>query len=261
MVALYAVAGLLAGGLINLLADQLPRWRRVRRLPFCASCQQARPAWAWLGLVAYLRLKPRCPQCGARLPRRHPLVEAGTAALWAFLWLQYGQPGDWRLLVLYTIYSTILVLVLVIDVEHKLILNVVMFPAWAIALAGSLIHPTPYFYRLAILGFVAGYGLLYVVYLFGQLFVRGMSRARGKDINAVAFGFGDVRLGGFMGLVLGFPQVLTAIFIGVLLGGLGGVVYWVVQALILRRYSLFTAIPYGPFLVVATMLVMFFGPW
>jgi len=34
-----------------------------------------------------------------------------------------------------------------------------------------------------------------------------------------------------------------------------------VQALILRRYSLFTAIPYGPFLVAATMLVMFFGPW
>jgi len=68
-------------------------------------------------------------------------------------------------------------------------------------------------------------------------------------------------LGGFIGLVLGFPQVLTALFVAVLLGGLAGLLYWFVQAVILRRYSLFTAIPYGPFLVIGAMLVMFIpGP-
>jgi leader peptidase (prepilin peptidase)/N-methyltransferase len=160
-------------------------------------------------------------------------------------------------LLLYTLYSTIFVLVIVIDLEHRLILNVVIYPAWMLALLGSLIHPSPYFYRLALLGGLLGFGLLYLVYLAGELFVKVLSRMRGKPINAVAFGFGDVRLGGFIGLVLGFPGVLTALFVAVLLGGLGGLLYWFVQAVILRRYSLFSAIPYGPFLVIGAMLVMF----
>jgi leader peptidase (prepilin peptidase)/N-methyltransferase len=259
MVLLYASLGLLIGVLINLLADQLPRWRRVHRLPFCAECETRRPTWQWLATVAYLGRRAHCPQCKEPLPWRHVFVELGTAGLMAFLWLHYGRVSEWAYLVLYTVYSAILVLVLVIDLEHKLILNMVILPAWGLALAGSLIHPDPNFPLMALVGGVAGYGLLYLVYLLGVLFVKGMSRARGKEINAVAFGFGDVRLGGFMGLVLGFPLVFQALFLAILLGGIAGLLYWCVQALILRRYTLFTAIPYGPYLVTGTFLVMFFG--
>jgi leader peptidase (prepilin peptidase)/N-methyltransferase len=188
------------------------------------------------------------------------MVELGAAGLFAFLWYRYAAGAQSALLIPYTVYSAIFLLVLVIDLEHRLILNVVIYPAWLLALAGSLLHPTPYFYRLALLGGVLGFGLLYLVYLLGELFVRVLSRMRGKPVNAVAFGFGDVRLGGFIGLVLGFPQVLDALVLAIFLGGLGGLVYWFVSAVILRRYSLFTAIPYGPFLVVGAMFVMFRGP-
>jgi leader peptidase (prepilin peptidase)/N-methyltransferase len=261
MIVLYALLGLLVGLLINLAADQLPRWRRIKRWPFCAYCEQPRPWWAWSGTLAYLRLKPQCEHCGALIPWRHPLVELGTAALFAFLWQQYGAGQQTILLLLYTVYSVIMVLILVIDLEHRLILNVVIYPAWLLALLGSLLHPTPYFYRLALLGGAIGFGLLFLVYLLGELFVRVMSKMRGKPINAVAFGFGDVRLGGFIGLMLGFPQVLTAIFLAILLGGLVGLVYWFIRAIILRSYSLFTPIPYGPFLIVGAGAVLFFGPF
>jgi leader peptidase (prepilin peptidase)/N-methyltransferase len=174
------------------------------------------------------------------------------------LWHRYGQPGEIALLIPYTVYSAIFVLVLVIDLEHKLILNVVIYPAWVLAFLGSLFHPQPHYYRLALLGGAVGFGILYLVYLLGALFVRVMSKIRGKQIHAVAFGFGDVRLGGFIGLVLGFPDVLRAILYAILLGGLGGILYWFVSAVILRRYSLFTAIPYGPFLILGAMFVLFF---
>ena len=261
MMILYALLGLVVGALINLCADQLPSWRRLRRLPFCPYCDEPRPVWAWLGTLAYLRFKPECQDCAAPISWRHPLVELGTAGLFAFLWYQYGQGDQVALLIPYTVYSAIFVLVLVIDLEHKLILNVVMYPAWALALLGSLLHPSPHFYRLALLGGAVGFGILYLIYLLGVLFVKVMSRMRGKPINAVAFGFGDVRLGGFIGLVLGFPTVLNAIFVAILLGGLGGLVFWFVRAVILRRYSLFTAIPYGPFLVISAMFFMFFAPY
>ena len=259
MILLYALLGFLVGVLINLLADQLPRWRRLRRAPFCPYCEEPRPPWAWIGTLAYLRFKPQCQHCGAPISWRHPLVELGMAGLFAFLWYQYGQGEPSALLIPYTVYSSIFMLVLVIDLEHKLILNVIMYPAWALALLGSLLHPEPHFFRLALLGGALGYGLLFLVYLLGVLFVKVMSRMRGKPVNAVAFGYGDVRLGGFIGLVIGFPGVLSALFIAILLGGLAGLLYWFVAAVIRRRYSLFTAIPYGPFLVIGAMWVMFFG--
>jgi leader peptidase (prepilin peptidase)/N-methyltransferase len=263
MILIYALFGLLVGGLINLLADQLPRWRRVRRLPFCPQpkCQAPRPPWAWLATVAYLRLKPHCAECNTRISWRHPAVELGTAALFAFLWYRYGASAEFRYLALFTLYSTIFFIVLVIDLEHKLILNVVIYPAWALALLGSFFHPVASFTKLALLGGALGFGLLFLVYYLGELFVRVVSKARGKDINTPAFGFGDVRLGGFIGLVLGFPYVLHALFYAILLGGLVGMIYWLIRAVILRDYSPFTAIPYGPFLVAGAMGVMFFGSW
>jgi leader peptidase (prepilin peptidase)/N-methyltransferase len=256
---LYAVLGLLVGALINLCADQLPRWRRLRRAPFCPYCEEPRPAWAWVSTLAYLRFRPECQHCSAPISWRHPLVELGTALLFAFLWVRYGHGDQTAFLIPYTVYSSIFVLVLVIDLEHKLILNVVIYPAWILALLGSLLHPDPHFYRLALIGGAVGFGLLFLIYLLGELFVRVMSKVRGQPIHAVAFGFGDVRLGGFIGFVLGFPLVLNAIFVAILLGGLGGLVYWFVSAVILRRYSLFTAIPYGPFLVIGALIFMFFG--
>jgi leader peptidase (prepilin peptidase)/N-methyltransferase len=257
LIALYALLGFAAGIFLNLCADQLPRWRRLRRRPFCPYCDEPRPPWAWISTLAYLRFKAECQQCGAPISWRHPLVELGTAALFAFLWQRYASTSY---LLPYTVYSAIFVLVLVIDLEHKLILNIVMYPAWGLALLGSLIHPRDRFYLLALLGGAMGFGILLLIYWAGELFVKVLSRARGKAIHAVAFGFGDVRLGVFIGLILGFPSVLTAILFAILLGGLGGLLYWFVRAVILRRYSLFTAIPYGPFLVIGAMIVLFFGP-
>ena len=261
MIVLYAVLGFFVGILINLAADQLPRWRRLRRRPFCPNpkCEQPRPWWAWSGTLAYLLLKRRCQKCGEPISWRHPLTELGTAALFAFLWQHYAGTEQALLLAPYTIYVAIMVLVVVIDLEHRLILTVVMYPAWVLAFLGSFFYPDPGHYLLSLLGGVIGFGLLWIVYWLGRLFLVVMERARGKDINTEAFGYGDVRLGGFIGLMLGFPGVLAAIFYAILLGGLVGMIYWFIQAVIRRRYSLFTPIPYGPFLVLGAAFVLFFG--
>ena len=259
MIALYASLGFLLGILINLLADQLPRWRRVWRVPFCPYCEEVRPAWTWSGTLAYLRLKPECQHCGAPISWRHPLVELVMAGLFAFIWTQHGQGDPSPLLIPYSVYSAIFVLIFVIDIEHKLILKMVMIPAWILGLLGSLIHPHPRFFYQALIGGVLGYSLLWLVYQLGVLFVKVMGRRRGKPVNTTAFGFGDVRLGGFIGLVVGFPDVLHALFIGILLGGLFAFVYLFVAAVILRSYKRYTAIPYGPFLILGAMWIMFFG--
>ena len=86
-----------------------------------------------------------------------------------------------------------------------------------------------------------------------------MGRARGAQIDTVAFGFGDVMMITLSGLILGFQGVIFVMFISIFLGSLGAIVYLSTRFLVAGRYSLFTAIPYGPYIVIATIIVLLFS--
>jgi leader peptidase (prepilin peptidase)/N-methyltransferase len=252
----YSLLGLLIGGLLNVLADYLPR-REPPGAPACAFCKKPRPWPNWLAVTTYLLARGRCAYCGARIPLRHLLTELATALLFAFLWQRYGPSTR---LFFETIYTAIFVLLFVTDLEHRLILHVTTLPAIALAIAGSFfLGRERYSWRLALLGGLVGFLLVWGLYLFGRLFVRLVERLRDQQISEVAFGFGDVTLVTFIGLVVGFPNVIFALLLGVLLGGAGGAVYWLVKAVVRRDYSLFTAIPYGPFLIAGGWNFMIWG--
>jgi leader peptidase (prepilin peptidase)/N-methyltransferase len=252
---MFAVLGLSAGVLVNLCADSLPTVRRVRRSA-CPYCGRVRPPAAWSAVVAYLIRRHRCPFCAAPISIRHVLVELSTAALFAFSWLRTGA----SITTLFDLfYSSVLVLIVVTDLEHRLIQHVVTVPAITVALIGALIDPrfdTP---KRALLG--GGIGLLSttILYLAGGLFAWLMGRMRGSPISEVAFGFGDVTLTTFIGLIVGVPQVIFALVIGILSGGMIATAYLLVRGLVQRRYRLFTAIPYGPFLILGGATMLFYG--
>jgi leader peptidase (prepilin peptidase)/N-methyltransferase len=257
MVAVYALVGILAGAVVNFCADQFPYGGKLRKLPYCPYCDQPRSPWAWISTLAYLRFGPQCQYCGALVPLRYPLVELGMAALFALLRLRFDQP---RFLGLYSAYTMILVLVLVVDLEHHIIPNAIIYPAWGLAFLGSLLHPEAGFPLIALIGGVIGLGLLLVAHWLGQLFVKVASRCWDAQAEGPALGLGDAKLGGFIGLILGVPQVLTALVIAILLGGLVAGLYWLVHAVLLQRYKPFTALPYGPYLAAGAMITMLFAP-
>jgi prepilin signal peptidase PulO-like enzyme (type II secretory pathway) len=109
-----------------------------------------------------------------------------------------------------------------------------------------------------LLGGLAGFLILWVMYLLGLLFSRWMARRRGGPLDEVAFGFGDVMLGGLIGLVVGWPGIVIAVLVGILLAGAFSLGYLLLMALF-RRYAAFTAIPYGPFLLLGACLVYYGG--
>jgi len=255
MIGLLTLLGLLTGVLINLLADSLPTVRRIER-PACAQCGRPRRLWAWSGLLAYLSGTSRCTNCGQRLSIRHPLVEVGTALVFALLGLQ-EVPTLTRVANL--IYAAVFILVLVTDLEHRLILHGVMLPAIALALGAAFVDPQFKHPAFGLLGGAIGLGAALSLYWLGILFTKIMSRARGRPINEVAFGFGDVTLITFIGLIVGVPGIIFALIIGILCGGVGSMLYLIVSGLIRRKYSAFTAIPYGPFLILGGVLLRYFG--
>ncbi len=255
---MVAILGFLAGVGLNLLADWLPERERVWRGLACPYCGAVRPPREWSALLAYVQGRGRCRRCGAHVPLRHPLVEASTVVLFVFLWsLSSRGGGAWPLPILLA-YSWTLLLVLVIDAEHRLILNVVIYPALALAGMVSLFHPTrgaQWFW----LGGAFGFAFVYGIYLLGALFGFLVSRRRRRPLQEVVFGMGDVKLAAFIGLVVGFPQVIFALVLGILLGGVAALGVLLYQVLVRRRYSAFTAMPYGPFLVVGAWVMLWFG--
>jgi prepilin signal peptidase PulO-like enzyme (type II secretory pathway) len=74
----------------------------------------------------------------------------------------------------------------------------------------------------------------------------------------VAFGYGDVMLSTLCGLIIGWQPLIFAMFITIFLGAFGALVYLVVRRLS-GRYNLFTPLPYGPYIVVGTLIMLLFS--
>ena len=148
---LWAIIGLLLGGIINVLSDDLPDRRRPRR-PHCPQCEHAYRPGSWLAIARRLR-SSKCPECG--LPhRQRPLsVELGMVLLFGALPWLIEPPID---LAIYSAYIAVLILVIVIDLEHRLVLHVVTIPTTIFALLASW-PLTDSAFLLALVGAVVGF--------------------------------------------------------------------------------------------------------
>jgi leader peptidase (prepilin peptidase)/N-methyltransferase len=147
---------------------------------------------------------------------------------------------DIPLLALRSVFVLVLVQVIFFDFEHRLILDRVMFPAMALSLVVSLFgHPWW-------AGIASGLGV-------GLLFLL-LSLVGSAIFKADALGFGDVKLAVFMGLLVGWPYIVQAVFYGVLLAGVASVV------VIVRNRSMKGTIAYGPYLAGGTLIVLYLLP-
>jgi leader peptidase (prepilin peptidase)/N-methyltransferase len=194
------------------------------------------------------------------------------------VWLWYSPPQSLPFLLgwLVLIYFGVVV---VIDIEHRLILHPV---SWVGAVLGLVVGTWTRadFYASshlptgklifgfgadawlngcinALLGGVVGFGIMWFLYTFGEWFLRLLARRRGLPADEVALGFGDVNLSGIVGLMLGWPVVILGLFTAVLIGGLVSLLYMLVM-LAIRRYHILTALPYGPYLVAGAILMLYF---
>jgi len=244
-----AVAGLAVGSFLNVCIDRLPAGRSIIRLrSHCDSCGQPLQGKDLIPVFSYLRLRGRCRHCGARIPRRILLVELGTALMFGLLAWHFG-PGLQLAIVL--IYGCIFLLIFVIDLERQLVLDVVLYPALALAFifsffwfgAGDYPHWPAAGVLSALLGGAAGLVFMIIPYVIARMFY-------GRE----GMGEGDIYLGALIGLVTGFPLVLVALIIGVLGGGLAAVCL-----LALRVKGRRDPIPFGPFLAAAAMVTLIWG--
>lgn len=245
MVIIAILLGWISGALINYVADVLPLRRKLVR-PFCTACERPQP------LINYLIWPRKCPDCAHSRSRRSWAVE--LIVILIAIWLSI-QPdlalGFWISMVLVIYFG----IVVVIDLEHHLIMHPVSVVGGALSIAIGV-------YRHGIvdtlLGGLAGFGTMFALYILGALFARYIVRRRQREFNDEALGFGDVILGGILGLLLGWPAILAGLFLSIILAGVVSLVY-LILTIITRRYQAFTFIPYGPFMIAGAVALIFFG--
>jgi leader peptidase (prepilin peptidase)/N-methyltransferase len=245
---LFAILGLVVGSFLNVCIDRLPQNKSIAYPPsHCEACEHKLAAKDLIPVFSYLRLRGRCRYCQASIPRKLLWVEVATGLIFAFLywWCVIFNP-DLKIAAfgVLAFYACLFIIIFVIDLEHSLILNRVVYPAMVVALLLSL-YPWPWFSES--MGMRVAYAALggaigFVVFLLIALVSRG------------GMGWGDVKLAALIGLATGFPLVFVAIIMAAILGGIVAV-----ALLVARRRGRREMIPFGPFLAVAAMVTLLWG--
>src|SRR3954470_1961092 len=224
------------GSFLNVVAYRLPRGESlVKPRSRCPSCETPIKPYDNIPVISWLLLRGRCRHCGHPISVRYPLVEASTAALYAAVAADKDTAVD---LALGLILVTALVPIVLIDLEHRLIPNLITGPAAVAALIAGLALDLDGVPEQLIAGAAAG----------GFFLIAALAYPRGM-------GMGDVKLAGVMGLCLGravAPAILIGLISGVLVGG-------VIMSRVGVRAGRKTKIPFGPFLASGALIALFVG--
>ena len=237
---LAAAAGLAAGSFLTVVVHRLPRlleerWRReaageatdagagLRLTTPRSHCPMCRRPIPWHGLIplaGFAILGGRCARCRMPIPVRYPLIELLCAAATALCAWRFGL--GWPAAGAFVLTWALIALAF-IDLECRLLPDAITLPMlWTgigFNLAGGWFATLP----AAVLGVMAGYGVLWIVQ-------RTYRLVRGRE----GLGSGDLKLTAMLGAWLGWPALPSVVF----LASLGGVAAGLVKR--------------GPFA---------FGPW
>ncbi len=280
----YAFAilmGLLWGSFANVCiyrwppTDEFPDGRSVVKPgSHCFACKTPIRWYDNVPLVSYLWLRGKCRTCKAPFSARYLLVEVTTAGLFALAWwatVMIGvlwEPFPLRLerWCIEAAFSFVMVVMAFIDIDHKLILNKLMWPAIALFYAATFLLPERHWYD-GLIGAGLGYGLPWTI---GTLYLWIRKRE--------GMGLGDSTLLALIGAYFGWQGVVVSLFGGSVLGTIltltgrlvgrgGGPAEDDADAPIEgedgeQDASLMqTEIPFGPYLGAAALFYMFAEPW
>lgn len=203
----------------------------------CHICDHKLKWYELIPIVSYIIQGGKCRKCGSYLPLSYLVIEIVTGILYAVCYHEYGSSPE---LIISVIFISILIIVIVSDIEYMIILDEVLVFGSVITIIFYLIlyglDVTVYHVLDAALAFVA----MYALKLLGDFIFKKES-----------LGGGDIKLMFFFGLVIGLPLSVITIFVATFI------------AFPIALFVLFSRrdnmIPFGPFLSMAAILILISG--
>ena len=240
------VLGLIIGSFLNAVIYRLEvGGSLIKERSRCPLCKHTLSWYELIPVLSFIFQGGRCTKCKKAISWQYPIVEILTGSLFAFAFFYINNSyllldfsAFFELSYLLLILS-FLVLIFVFDWKHYIIPNIAIYSLIIIS----------FFYNLYIFGFSNLLPYLMAVFIASGFFLFLYVVSSGRWI-----GMGDVKYGVFMGLFLGINDVLVGLFLSYTIGAIIG------SFLLLgKNKGLKSEVPFGPFLIVGTLLAYFYG--
>jgi len=240
--------GLIIGSFLNCVIYRLEQKQSFwQGRSFCPYCKHTLKWQDLIPVFSFLFLRGKCRYCDKKISLQYPLVEIATGVLFLsifnFQFLIFNKfPISNFQTLFWLIISSFLIIIFVYDLKHFIIPDKVIYPAIIIALIFNfqfLIFNQFSIFNSLILSALGAAGFFLFIVLV----------SRGKWM-----GVGDIKLAFLMGLLLGFPYILVALFFSFLIGAVIGI-----GLILAKRKTMKSEVPFGPFLVMGTFIALFLG--
>ena len=241
--ALIFLFGLIIGSFLNCLIYRLEKNKSfLKGRSYCPHCNKTLKWFDLIPILSFLFLRAKCRYCKKKISFQYPLIELVTGLLFVLIFWHFGFNVGFVALSYFLISTVFLIIIFVYDLKHYIIPDKIIYPAIVIAIIFNLQFLA--FNQFSIFKFSILSAVLPALFFLAIIL---LSRGR-------AMGWGDFKLAILMGLLLGWPNILVAFFLAFLMGSLVGM-----GLIISKRKTIKSMIPFGPFLVIATFIALFFG--
>jgi leader peptidase (prepilin peptidase)/N-methyltransferase len=245
--AFLAVLGALVGSFLNVVVWRVPQGLSIVRPP--SACPNCHHEIAWydnIPIVSWLVLRGKCRTCAAPISIRYPLVEGATAVAFGVVgWAAYAGWYPEALLPALLYWAAVGIALTLIDLDHHRLPNVIVLPSYIVTAALLTLASVLTVDYGRLLTAAIGCAALFALYwILAMAYPGGM-------------GFGDVKLAGALGMLLGWlgwAPLIVGGFSAFLIGGLIGAIL-----MIGRRATRKSSIPFGPFMLVGAAVGIFAG--
>ncbi len=205
---------------------------------YCPHCKHQLSWRDLIPLLSFLILRGKCRYCQKPISWQYLLVELTTAILFLSFFIFHFS-------FFIFIIACFLIIIFVYDLKYYLIPDKIIYPAVATALLYNILYS--YFVLHTSYPFILN--TIYAAFGAAAFFLIIVLISRGKWM-----GTGDIKLAFFIGLFLGWPNILVALFLAFFIGAIIGL-----GLIASHKKSLRSEVPFGPFLAVSTLIALFWG--
>lgn len=236
--------GLIIGSFLNVIVLRFDDFQSILvGRSHCPNCKRKLPWYELIPVLSYIGLMGKCRDCKKTISAQYPLVELGTAAVFALLYLKFGLSFEFVILLL---ISCILVVIFVYDIIHQQIND------WLVVTAAGL------WIIFILVGFITNYPNIqlsfYLSSLCGSLFFGGFIGFLAVVSNETWMGYGDIGLAALLGLIVGWPLALLNCFGAFFIGAVVGLI---LMAFKMKKMQ--SKLPFAPFMILAFWITLFWG--
>ena len=228
--------GLIVGSFLNCVIYRLEEGKSfLKGRSFCPHCKHKLIWQDLIPIFSFLILRGKCRYCQKKISWQYPTIEIATGLLFLSIFIFHFS-------IFNLIIACFLIIIFVYDLKHYIIPDKVIYPAIIIALIFNfqfLIVNEFSIFKFSILSALGAAAFFLLIVLI----------SRGKWM-----GVGDIKLAFLMGLILGFPNILVALFLAFFIGAIMGI-----GLIATGKKTLKSEVPFGPFLVAGTFLALFWG--